>query len=171
MPKKSGFTLVELLVVISIIAILSAIGITVFSAAQQAARDGRRRADLLAIAQALEIYRQQKGNYPTSGVSGGTVYNSDAAQPWITGLDESYMVRVPVDPKNTGGPAYSGGYTYGYWSGGSTGSAFMLYTHLEKPSADDLSTKCKDPTSGDIYYPGYGGGTLYVNNYFVCSQQ
>lgn len=53
--NKSGFTLVELLVVISIIAILSVIGITVFSGVQKSARDARRRVDINSIANAMEV--------------------------------------------------------------------------------------------------------------------
>lgn len=54
--NSSGFTLVELLVVISIIAILSVIGITIFSGVQKNARDARRNADVQSISQALEVH-------------------------------------------------------------------------------------------------------------------
>lgn len=53
----AGFTLVELLVVVAIIAILSVIGLTLFSGAQKNARDARRKADVDAVASALEIKR------------------------------------------------------------------------------------------------------------------
>ncbi len=61
--KQSGFTLVELLVVISIIAILSVIGITVFSGVQKSARDARRRADIDSITKALEVNIDPAGKY------------------------------------------------------------------------------------------------------------
>jgi len=58
LPKTSkntnGFTLVELLIVISIIAILSIIGVTVFGGVQKNARDAARKADIDAIASAME---------------------------------------------------------------------------------------------------------------------
>lgn len=65
LPKSfknpAGFTLVELLVVISIIAILSVIGMTVFSGVQKNARDARRRGDIDAISKALEVNKKDTG--------------------------------------------------------------------------------------------------------------
>lgn len=71
LPKTSanpqGFTLIELLVVISIIAILSVIGITVFSGVQKGARDAKRKADVQAIATALEAQKNPTlSTYPLS---------------------------------------------------------------------------------------------------------
>lgn len=54
---RQGFTLVELMVVVAIIAILAAIGVTVFSGQQKNARDSRRKSDIDAIATALESKR------------------------------------------------------------------------------------------------------------------
>lgn len=55
--KTTGFTLIELLIGIAILAVLSAIGIVIYSNAQRTSRDARRRADVLAIAKALEVGR------------------------------------------------------------------------------------------------------------------
>ncbi len=55
MPAQKGFTLIELMVVITIIAILSMIGVTAFSGVQKNARDAKRRGDIDAIATAFEI--------------------------------------------------------------------------------------------------------------------
>lgn len=52
--RTSGFTLVELMIVIAIIAVLSVIGVTIFSGIQKDSRDARRRADIDAIASAME---------------------------------------------------------------------------------------------------------------------
>lgn len=54
------------MVVISIIAILSTIGLTVYTTAQRAARDGKRKADILEIQKALEQYYALKREYPNS---------------------------------------------------------------------------------------------------------
>ena len=61
-PK--GFTLVELLVVVAIIAVLSVIGITIFTGVQKGARDSTRRADVNAIAKAMEANKTSNSNYP-----------------------------------------------------------------------------------------------------------
>lgn len=52
---KSGFTLVELLVVISILAILSVMGIAAYSGVVANSRDSRKKADVDAIANAFEV--------------------------------------------------------------------------------------------------------------------
>lgn len=54
--KSKGFTLVELLVVVAIIAVLSVIGITIFTSVQKGARDAKRKADVGAISKALEAH-------------------------------------------------------------------------------------------------------------------
>lgn len=62
-----AFTLVELLIAVSIVAVLSAIGLTVYNGVQARARDTRRIADINKIALYLEAYHQKTGRYPPSG--------------------------------------------------------------------------------------------------------
>ncbi len=66
---KPGFTLVELLIVISIIGVLAAITTASFTQAQKKSRDGKRKADLKAVQQAVEQYYHANNKYPatTSG--------------------------------------------------------------------------------------------------------
>ncbi len=73
MKKNAGFTLFELLVVISIIAVLMAVISTSYSAAQKRARDARRRQDIKAVQKALEQYRAVHDRYPV-GCNPGNTY-------------------------------------------------------------------------------------------------
>lgn len=168
-----GFTLVELLVVISIIAILSVIGMVVFSGVQKNARDARRRGDIEAIAKALEIYHLTTGSYPV----GGWLVSTSSA-PWLTGLG-SYMVQVPIDPINNGPIAWGGtDYSYGYLSstmnGATAGNWYMLIAHLESPTSNDLKSRCTlpDGTCQGGYNLGCGAGRAYSPGItFYCNQQ
>jgi len=92
MKKNKGFTLLELLVVISIIGILMAIGTVSFTTAQRKSRDSRRRGDMKAIQKALEQCYAVDGSYLDELPDGGSVMS-------CTG--QTVMEVVPVDPKNS----------------------------------------------------------------------
>jgi prepilin-type N-terminal cleavage/methylation domain-containing protein len=62
-----AFTLIELLTVISIIAILSAISLNVIKGVNERAAVGQAKAELAALSQALEMYKLQYGDYPQTG--------------------------------------------------------------------------------------------------------
>ena len=64
---RGGFTLVELLTVIAIIGILSAITFGVVKGVNERAAIGQAKAELGTIAQALENYKRQYGDYPQVG--------------------------------------------------------------------------------------------------------
>ncbi|OGE19386.1 hypothetical protein A3D83_04900 [Candidatus Daviesbacteria bacterium RIFCSPHIGHO2_02_FULL_41_10] len=54
LPSERGFTLVEILVTITIVAILAVVGMVIMGAVQRNARDAQRIADINAIAKAME---------------------------------------------------------------------------------------------------------------------
>lgn len=114
--QKLGFTLVELLVSISIVAILMALTAVALQGARTSARDGTRKTDLENIRSALEVYRSDCGTYPATLTFGGTLTGGEAA---CTG--NTYMSRVPQDP-------ISSRYSYSY---SSTGSTYTLCAYLE----------------------------------------
>lgn len=91
-----GFTLIELMVVVAIIAVLSVIGITIFTNAQRNSRDARRRADIKAISQALETRINTTLNQNCTAVAGS--YCPVLAAWFASGA-------VPVDPST--GAAYT----------------------------------------------------------------
>ncbi len=86
MKGKKGFTLVELMIVITIIAILATIGVVSFTRVQKQARDTKRKADLRTLATALQAYYTEKQAYPT------------AAQ-GLAILAPTYVPILPVDPQ------------------------------------------------------------------------
>lgn len=102
-PKqsKSGFTIIELLVVIVVIAILSMISIVMYNGIQERARDAQRLVDMKNISEALAVYKGSKKDYPNERVSGEwESSNSDPAQ-FISELKTSGLVnQVPTDPIN-----------------------------------------------------------------------
>lgn len=72
LPRRSrgggGFTLLELLVVIGVIAILTGIVIGVGRRASESGRTARARAELAALSAALDAYKLTYGDYPRTDV-------------------------------------------------------------------------------------------------------
>ncbi|MFH0804816.1 MAG: prepilin-type N-terminal cleavage/methylation domain-containing protein [Patescibacteria group bacterium] len=110
---SSGFTLIELMVVVSIIGILVSIGLVSLNGAKESARDSRRMADIAQIRLALELYSQDYNSYPTPSLSdAASMVSSVDAEPGtifstsLNPLVPTYLSRVIVDPVNNGGLHY-----------------------------------------------------------------
>ncbi len=69
--RSRGFTLVELLIVAIILAILAAIVVPQFASTTNDAEESALRANLAAVRSALDLYRQQHGEYPGVSASSG----------------------------------------------------------------------------------------------------
>lgn len=119
---KLGFTLVELLVVISIIGIISSIGYVNLKGTQDTGRDARRKQDLKAIRTTLASYYQDNNVYPGNV---GIDYTS-TAEDWIPGLTPSYIQKLPKDIK--------AGNVYLYRVVGSAKTDFELWAKLDSSS-------------------------------------
>ena len=79
--KQSGFTIVELLIVIVVIAILASITIVAFNGIQQRARNNARISSAVAITKAIDAYTIQTGAnipVPVCVPTGGKDYSGDA---------------------------------------------------------------------------------------------
>lgn len=135
---KRGFTLIEILVVITIIALLAVGGLASFQGITRASRDGRRKTDLEQIRAAIELYRNNNtnGSYPDAS----DITITCASTTGITDTDNTYLSKVPLDPQCTG-------VTYSYAPADSAGGAcdsgdssdpcldYTLSAYLENSSA------------------------------------
>lgn len=99
--SKSGFTIVELLIVIVVIAILAAITIVAYNGIQQRANDTTRMQDVASIRKALEQYKILNGGYPaatnTNSAYAGWEVSLDST--WLSSLS-SVAPSLPKDPIN-----------------------------------------------------------------------
>lgn len=101
-----GFTLVELLVSITIVAILSTIGLIVYSNFLRDARDGKRQADLKIIQAGLEQYYADQFFYPDTATASfpfgtGALTSSVGSKASPPSPMKTYMNLVPADPQTT----------------------------------------------------------------------
>ena len=125
-----GFSLMELLVAVSIIAILVSVAVTAYSTGQKKARDNRRKGDLKEVQNGFEqYYADNKGSYPAT-----------------CSLTATYLPNgMPTDPKT--GTAYT---AVTGWSSCST-SSFCVCAGLEGET--NAVTDC----SGAAAPSGYTG--------------
>lgn len=97
--KKRGFSLIEILVVISIIGFLSSSTFYVVNIARARSRDAKRVSDVSSISKAMEIYYNENSSYPepTSGFGNGECINPDSgvAQRMLT---QKILTNAPGDP-------------------------------------------------------------------------
>jgi general secretion pathway protein G len=81
--RQKGFTLLELLVVMTIIGILAAIAVPALRDSPQKAREAALREDLFTFRSCLDQYHGDKGHYP-EGLQ--------------TLVADGYIRKIPVDP-------------------------------------------------------------------------
>jgi prepilin-type N-terminal cleavage/methylation domain-containing protein len=178
--SKSGFTLVELLIVIIVIGILAGIVLVTYNGLQAGARDARRKADLQNIADAIGSYRVKHDDIGTGSGCGyqgngsgwfnytGTSYPKSI----LTCLTEAgYLSSGVIDPFNCATTTDSSpncqrqGYAYmKYTSGSGDTSVTCVYARLEASGSTsdltDSSNPCYSASSSAV-------ATSYGMNYYV----
>jgi general secretion pathway protein G len=140
MRHKKGFTLLELMIVITILGILAALISGQFLQSLKRGRDTRRKSDLEQVQKALELYYEDNKSYPTPAALSGQICAPAGCS------TKAYMQRVPGDPDGT---------SYGY---SSDGTYYRIYTCLENDQqilpyvstnysgVISCARSCKDPS-------------------------
>ncbi len=122
--QRVGFTLIEIILVMAIMAILAGALWGNFFSSIIKGRDSRRKQDLESVTKALELYYYDMKAYPTALPGIGT--------PFIHPSDQNviYMQRLPLDPSYPGND-------YCYTS---DGSYYKYYAKLENLSDQKIFT-------------------------------
>lgn len=146
LSRRFGFTLVELLIVITIIGILMTLAAMAFLPAQKRVRDSKRKADLSAFQTGLKLFESDFKVYPNPTMYLGTV--SSAA----TG-DENNNLGLEADIATCQGS-------------GVGGAGMFTMPQITNPSVASLNAASGNGTYYTIYTmrPGFES----TNNFLVC---
>lgn len=93
-----GFTLIEVLVSVTIVAVLVAVGVVSYGNVNKRSRNARRYSDIEQIRSAMELYRADAGKYPQYATA-------DNAWADVSGIPDlvpsGYMPAIPQDPSGS----------------------------------------------------------------------
>jgi type II secretion system protein G len=142
--KQKGFTLVELLVVISIIGLLASIVLVALNGARSKARDAKRIADLSQISKALELYYNANNAYPAGNCESVFIASQPTWSPCWPTLLSPYISAMPVDPINSVAPPY---YWYSYIQGDKITSNCSIPVYTGAPNIYILTAKLENYAS------------------------
>lgn len=160
-----GFTLVEIIVVVSVLSILSAVIYANFNDSRTQSRDAQRQADLRALQNAIELYRQEYGRYP-AGCNGAGAWSAqkgaglpyecaDGTGQYIKGYESGkpftpeFIKVLPTDPKLNG-----------------AGSGYMYVTNTDGTSYKIITRNTVEVTSNQVDMHPSGG--LHNEEFKVC---
>jgi general secretion pathway protein G len=95
--RQQGFTLIELMVVVVILAILAAIAMPMLMDRPDEARLVKAKQDISALSSALNLYKLDNYRYPTTDQGLEALVSKPTAEP-VPQNWKPYMERLPLDP-------------------------------------------------------------------------
>lgn len=147
--KKSGFTLVELLVTVSIISLLSAIIMVSFSGSKKSSLYLKRLSDINQIQNAITRYNAAVGFYPTTSGTWRTtgtcagLSSTATTTGYVPSVVSKYIPSLPIDPSLvtncTLGPMYA------YRSDGRDYKLIVYNNQVDKASIKSKNSAMEDP--------------------------
>ena len=127
--KKQGFTLVEILLVVIIIAALAAMVVPRLVGRSEQAKISVARSDIEAhLATALKLYELDNGNFPTTDQGLQSLRAKPITAPSPSNWNGPYIEKEPIDP--WGSP-------YVYASPGKNRPDYDLYSKGKDQSSDE----------------------------------
>lgn len=137
--KRRGFTIVEIVVVITAIAILAGIGMVSYSAMQVRARDTERTADIDVMSAALETYYERFGKYPDTTTMSGSGFLSDT-------------LRVSAEALTTPGTTGASAPLYSYTMATTSSTSQYAYMAYQNTSTTQCTTAAQSCTRFVLSY-------------------
>ena len=98
-PSQTGFTLVELLVVISIIGMLAGLMSVAIPRAMEGGKKAKAKGELNAIVAAVKAYKQEYGRWPGTNSNGDTYFMDDDSKSLLAALGGSSTNNLVQNPK------------------------------------------------------------------------
>lgn len=97
--SQKGFTLIEIMVVIVILGILAAMVVPRIMSRPEEARIAKAKQDIRAVETALDLYKLDNFNYPTTEQGLEALVTQPTTPPVPKRYrEEAYLKKVPIDP-------------------------------------------------------------------------
>ncbi len=142
LSKEKGFTLVEIVIAVSIVLVLLTVVMTNVQDARKKSRDAQRLSDIDQISLALRMYLDSYGAYPPNA--------TDGSLSALSVLVPNFLPSIPNDPLRNGGtPVWNGTNQDSYFYWGPTGvgpcggsNAYTLWYRLESEADGNAEAGC-----------------------------
>ena len=149
--RNRGFNLPELIVIMAVILLLSAVVLANVNSARKKARDAQRMSDLDQLQVAFRLYKDVNNAYPSSP---GLIEKGSTVQDSVS----EYLTGEVEDPFNEGNSRYY--FDNSYNCGGAR--AVLVALTMELPASKNYADVC-----GTSYEAIVAGATPSANSYIV----